>query len=92
MNFHALASRVNDGPHDIVKWASSGDFSQVAYNISPEPGGGFTVYCPTGREGFFQITDMDLRPLLFATEEAVCDYIWNAIQGSRRPKPAASES
>lgn len=89
MKFHELESLVNDGAYDIVNWAADGEFAQVAYNVVPEPGGGFTIYSPTGREGYFQVTDRNFEPIVFATEDEVCDYIWAAVQESRRPKPPA---
>jgi hypothetical protein len=92
MNRSELESRVNGGRWAGVHWAAEGDLTQATYNIVPVDGG-FTIYCPSDREGFFQLYDNPSEPVFFATENDVCEYVWGALQEPRDPtSPAPAQT
>lgn len=90
MRYTELQLLLGGDSDNLVRWTHDGALVQVAYNIVPVADG-FTMYCPSDREGFFRLYDDPETPVLFASEDEVCDYIWAAVRESRRPKRPVPE-
>jgi hypothetical protein len=86
MRHRELESRLEDRPWKFVHWAASGDLTQALYNIVPLDAG-YTIYCPSDREGFFRLYTSLSEPASFDTEDEVCGYIWQRAQEAERPAP-----
>jgi len=90
MNYEELVARIEKtvpNPTYVVAWFNEESYSEATYTITPLPDGRFTVLRPTGRGENHPYLDAERQPLVFADEEAVCEYVW---QKATEPKPVPS--
>ena len=86
MKYRQLEKRIRTefGRNDyLLSWDVSHGI-EISYNIIPLPFGTFIIHSSTGRGGWGMRYDSDSLPLVFTSEDDVCDYIWQQLT---RPKP-----
>jgi len=79
LTFAALSARLEEigkKPRRIVSWYIAGQVSEASYTIVPLDDDTFTLYQPSGRGECYQAVDQHKNARIFATEEAVCEYVW----------------
>ena len=64
-------------PGRYVFWYVEGQVSDASYTIVPLDDDTYTLYRPSGRGEYYQEIDDNENPLVFASEEEVCQYVWD---------------
>ena len=59
-----------------MSWYVAGQVSDASYTIVPLDDDTYTLYCPSGRGEYYEAVDQNENPLIFASEDAVCEYLW----------------
>jgi len=76
---HVRLEEIGLKPRRIVSWYVEGQVSEAGYTIVPLDDDTYTLYRPSGRGEYYQAVDQDKNPLVFATEDEVCEYVWEQI-------------
>jgi len=76
VELHARLEEIGLKPRRIVFWYVAGQVSEASYTIVPLDDDTYTLYRPSGRGEYYQAVDKNKNPLVFATEDAVCEYVW----------------
>lgn len=97
MKYAELQRRLTDAGFDpgaLLSWSVDSDIDRVQYNIVQQDGM-FAVVSAGDRGGYFFRVGHDRKPLLFGTEDDVCDFIWSDVNNpAYRPskvEPRTSE-
>ena len=81
----SLVSSRTPGRNYTLQWNVTAGI-EATYNIIPLPNSTYLIHSSSGRGDWYRQCDSDGLPLVFTSEDDVCDYVWTDYT-KERPAP-----